>query len=122
MAEAEKLYPPKEHIAKKAHVSTMEEFQRLYRLSLDDPETFWSKQAERLTWFHPWDTVFDSDYTNVDFAWFLGGRLNAAANCLESWSIVTIVPGVWENPATVACNCASNTRRSVITITFEKIG
>jgi acetyl-CoA synthetase len=61
----------------------MEEFQRLYRLSLDDPETFWSKQAERLTWFHRWATVFDSDYENVDFGWFLGGRLNACYNCVD---------------------------------------
>jgi len=61
----------------------MEEYQRLYQLSLDDPETFWSRQAERLTWFHRWATVFDSDYVNVDFGWFLGGRLNACYNCVD---------------------------------------
>ena len=83
MAETNDIYPPKPHITQGSHIGTMEEYQRLYRLSLDDPETFWAKQAERLTWFHPWDTVFDSDYDNVDFAWFLGGRLNACYNCVD---------------------------------------
>ena len=83
MAADNEIYPPKPEIARGAHLSSMEEFQRLYRLSLDDPETFWSKQAERLTWFHRWATVFDSDYENVDFGWFLGGRLNACYNCVD---------------------------------------
>jgi acetyl-CoA synthetase len=83
MAANSDRYPPKPDIVRGAHLSSMEEFQRLYRLSLDDPETFWSKQAERLTWFHRWATVFDSDYENVDFGWFLGGRLNACYNCVD---------------------------------------
>ena len=45
--------PVKEAIARRAHIRSMEEYQRLYRLSLDDPEGFWRKQAELLTWFHP---------------------------------------------------------------------
>ena len=61
----------------------MEEYERLYRLSLDHPEWFWAEQAETLTWFHKWDTVFDGDYENVDFAWFSGGRLNACYNCVD---------------------------------------
>ena len=76
-------YPPKPHIVEKAHIGSMEEYLRQYRLSLDDPETFWAKQAERISWFHPWNSVFDHDYDNVDFGWFLGGRLNACYNCVD---------------------------------------
>jgi acetyl-CoA synthetase len=48
------------------------------------PETFWSKQAEELlSWFSPWHHVFDNDYENVDFSWFLGGRINACYNCVD---------------------------------------
>jgi acetyl-CoA synthetase len=61
----------------------MEEYQRLYRLSLDNPEWFWGEQARALDWFHPWTQVFDADYEEVDFAWFSGGRLNAAHNCVD---------------------------------------
>ncbi len=83
MSESEDLYLPKPHIVENAHIDSMEEYRRLYRLSLDDPDTFWEKQAERLTWFHRWSTVFDSDYDNVDCGWFLGGRLNACYNCVD---------------------------------------
>jgi len=77
------LYPPKPSIVDKAHINTMAEYERLYRLSLDNPEWFWAEQAETLTWFHKWHTVFDGDYENVDFAWFSGGRLNACYNCVD---------------------------------------
>jgi len=47
-----------------------------------DVETFWARQAgELLDWFEPWDTVLEWD---LPFAkWFVGGRLNAAYNCLD---------------------------------------
>ena len=73
----------KPHIVERAHIDSMEEYERLYRLSLDNPEWFWAEQAKMLTWFHPWHTVFDADYDEVDFAWFSGGRLNACFNCVD---------------------------------------
>ena len=77
------VYAPKPEIVSGAHIDSMEEYQRLYRLSLDDPESFWAREAETLTWFAPWQMVFDHDYDNVDFGWFLGGRLNACFNCVD---------------------------------------
>jgi acetyl-CoA synthetase len=77
------IHPVKDHIRQQAHIQSMEEYQRLYRLSLDNPEWFWAEQAKNLTWFHPWTTVFDADYDEVDFAWFSGGRLNACFNCVD---------------------------------------
>jgi len=77
------VYGPNPEVAARSHIGSLEEYQRLYRLSLDDPETFWAKEADRISWFHPWRQVFDSDYENVDFGWFLGGRLNACYNCVD---------------------------------------
>ncbi len=77
------IYGPHPDIAATSDIGTMAEYERLYRLSLDDPETFWSKQAETISWFHPFRQVFDNDYGNVDFSWFLGGRLNACYNCVD---------------------------------------
>ena len=47
-----------------------------------DFEAFWARQAgELLDWFEPWDTVLEWD---LPFAkWFVGGKLNAAYNCLD---------------------------------------
>jgi acetyl-CoA synthetase len=47
-----------------------------------DREAFWAKAAERLTWETTWERVLDWD--NAPFAkWFVGGRLNAAYNCVD---------------------------------------
>jgi acetyl-CoA synthetase len=77
------LYPVPAQIAARAYVNTMAEYQRLYRLSLDNPEWFWGEQGKGISWFHPWQNVFDADYDEVDFAWFSGGRLNASFNCVD---------------------------------------
>ncbi len=77
------IYPVKSHIREGAHIKSMAEYQRLYRLSMDNPEWFWAEQAKILTWFHPWTTVLDTDYEEVDFAWYSGGRLNACYNCVD---------------------------------------
>jgi acetyl-CoA synthetase len=77
------MFPVKERIAERAHLKGMEEYQRLYRLSLDNPEWFWGEQAKALSWFHPWQSVFDADYDEVDFAWYSGGRLNVSFNCID---------------------------------------
>ncbi len=77
------VYGPNPEVAATSHVGSIEEYRRLYRLSLDDPETFWGKQAETLSWFVPPRGVLDNDYENVDFSWYLGGRLNACYNCVD---------------------------------------
>ncbi len=77
------MIPPKPQIAARAQVSSLDEYQRLYRESLDQPEEFWRRQAELLTWFHPPQTILDWDYERVDFSWYSGGRLNACFNCVD---------------------------------------
>ena len=67
----------------KHQVDSLEEYQRMYRLSVDDPVGFWRKQAERLSWFHPFHTVRDIDMDEIDFGWYLGGRLNACFNAVD---------------------------------------
>jgi len=77
------VHPVKPHVRARAHVASLEEYQRLYARSLEDPEAFWSEQAQTITWFHPWTSVLDADYREVDFSWFSGGRLNACYNCVD---------------------------------------
>ncbi len=72
------------HIEPGAHVRGMAEYEALYRRSIADPEAFWAEQAGRyLTWFKPWDSVLDCDFEEGRIAWFSGGTLNAAYNCVE---------------------------------------
>jgi len=46
-----------------------------------DPDGFWAEQAAGVDWIEPWTQV--SDLRPPEHAWFLGGRLNASANCLD---------------------------------------
>jgi acetyl-CoA synthetase len=64
-------------------VRTLDEYRRLYRYSLEQPERFWSEEAMCIEWFHPFSQVLDADLEEVDFSWFGGGRLNAAYNCVD---------------------------------------
>jgi acetyl-CoA synthetase len=61
----------------------MDEYERMYRQSLEDPAGFWGSVAHSLDWFHPWSGVLDADYEAIDFAWFSGGRLNVSHNCVD---------------------------------------
>jgi len=77
------VYPVKDSIRSGSHLDSMEEYERLYRESLEDPEGFWAREAQTLDWFRPWDRVVDADFEEVDFGWFLGGKLNACYNCVD---------------------------------------
>ena len=77
------MIPVKPQIAERAHINSMEEYERLYRQSLEEPETFWRAQAERLTWFQPPSSVVAESLEEVDFSWFAGGQLNACYNCVD---------------------------------------
>jgi acetyl-CoA synthetase len=79
----DEVFDVKPEIQKRAHIGSMKEYERLYRESIEDPEGFWGEQAKILDWFHPWHTVFDGDYEDVDFGWYLGSRLNACFNCVD---------------------------------------
>src|SRR4051794_20869194 len=54
----------------------------VYEEAERDPEAWWAKQAEALSWAQRWDQVLD--WSNAPFAkWFVGGKLNASYNCLD---------------------------------------
>lgn len=67
-----------------AYIRTMDEYERLYRRSLDDPDAFWSEQArEYLSWYKEWDFVLRHDVEEARVEWFGRGLLNASYNCLD---------------------------------------
>ncbi|HEU4829646.1 MAG TPA: acetate--CoA ligase [Gemmatimonadales bacterium] len=46
-----------------------------------DAERFWEAQARELEWMAPWSRVLD--WTPPHARWFVDGKLNASANCLD---------------------------------------
>ncbi len=79
----QRIFPPSAELSKRAHIKSIEEYRALYRESLDDPAGFWGRIAEEVTWFRKWDRVLMDDFTHARHAWFIGGKLNVAYNCLD---------------------------------------
>ncbi|MEN8212927.1 MAG: acetate--CoA ligase [Pseudomonadota bacterium] len=79
-----KVYPVPEAFAAQANV-TADQYAEMYQRSVDDPEGFWSEQANSyLTWSKPWDKVLDWSFSgDVSVEWFSGGKLNVTENCLD---------------------------------------
>ena len=77
------IVQPKEHVARRAHVRSFADYQRLYDESIREPDRFWGRQARRLDWFRPFDEVARVDFGSAEIAWYLGGRLNATHNCID---------------------------------------
>ncbi len=78
------LYPVKPEFAARARIGK-DDYQRLYRESVEDPEGFWRKAAGRLDWFREPTRIKDVSYALDDFRirWFEDGQLNASVNCLD---------------------------------------
>ncbi len=77
----QRVFPCSEEFRSKAHIGSLEDYERLYKQAADDPETFWAGIAQELHWFKPWDRVLEWE---LPFAkWFVGGQLNLSYNCLD---------------------------------------
>ncbi|SKB99087.1 acetyl-CoA synthetase [Arthrobacter sp. 49Tsu3.1M3] len=73
----QRRFPPEEGFSAQANATSSD-----YAAADGDRLAFWARQAERLDWSQKWNEVLD--WSNRPFAkWFVGGRLNAAYNCLD---------------------------------------
>ncbi len=82
------IYPVPESFRKTAYIKSYDEYQKMWRESLDNPDAFWSKVAEEyVTWFKKWDKVVDSKYgktaDDLYVRWFTNAKLNISYNCLD---------------------------------------
>ena len=79
----ETTYKPSEEIINDAVISN-NEFEELYKESINNPDQFWDKQARNyLSWDKEWDVIKESDLTKGDVSWFKGAKLNASVNCID---------------------------------------
>jgi acetyl-CoA synthetase len=77
----ERLFPPSQDFAAKARISSMEQYEKLWKEAAADIEGFWGKMGNELHWFKPYDKVLQWD---MPFAkWFVGGQTNLSYNCLD---------------------------------------
>jgi acetyl-CoA synthetase len=74
----DRTFPPPEDVKADALITDAS----VYDEAAEDFEGFWARQAaELLDWDTEWDTILEWDLPYAK--WFVGGRLNAAHNCLD---------------------------------------
>ncbi|MFK7851382.1 MAG: acetate--CoA ligase [Akkermansiaceae bacterium] len=80
-AELTAIHKPSREFAKKARVSSMAAYERLYKESIDKPEKFWANEAKELVWQKPFSKTLQ--WNAPDAKWFVGGKINVAENCVD---------------------------------------
>ena len=76
-----RVFPPPVEFARKARVGSLDDYEALYKRSVEDPEGFWGEAAAELDWFAPWERVLEGN--GPDAKWFTGGKLNLCHNCVD---------------------------------------
>jgi acetyl-CoA synthetase len=77
LLDEQRVFPPPAGWRETAHASDPS----VYARAAADPEAFWAEFARELEWIQPWTQVVDwkAPYAK----WFVGGKLNISANCLD---------------------------------------
>src|SRR2546428_400997 len=70
-----------EEFRRGAHIKSAEDYDRIYRESVEKPEKFWARIADELHWFKRWDRVLE--WNSPWAKWFVGGQINLSYNCLD---------------------------------------
>ena len=66
------------------HIKHLEEYFKVYRKSVREPEVFWEEIAEEhFTWHKKWDKVLEWDFKKPEIKWYQGAKLNITENCID---------------------------------------
>ena len=76
LLDEQRRFPPSAAFAAAANAGL-----NLYAAADQDQEAFWADQARALEWMAPWTRVLDWQPPHAQ--WFVGGKLNVSANCLD---------------------------------------
>lgn len=72
---------PSAEFSQQARVSSMEQYESMYKESIEQPDMFWAREANELKWQQPWDKVLE---WNAPYAeWFKGSKLNVCENAVD---------------------------------------
>ncbi|MEE9350592.1 MAG: acetate--CoA ligase [Flavobacteriaceae bacterium] len=66
------------------HIKHLEEYYKVYRKSVREPEMFWEEIAEEhFSWHKKWDKVLEWDFSTPKIEWYKGAKLNITENCID---------------------------------------
>ncbi|MFO7962554.1 MAG: acetate--CoA ligase [Desulfobacterales bacterium] len=72
---------------KEAWINSRDDYEELYRKSMEDPDGFWGDMAETFFWEEKWTSVRDYNFHlskgPVYIQWFIGAKTNITYNCID---------------------------------------
>lgn len=80
-------FPPPIQLQKNAWINSMDDYQKMWERSINDPDGFWLEQARMLHWFKMPTKALEYTWNTkarvVKHTWFADGQLNVSYNCLD---------------------------------------
>ncbi len=64
-----------------AHIKSLQDYESLYKRSIEEGDQFWAEVADELDWFEKWSAVQSGVFPDV--TWFEGGKTNICHNCID---------------------------------------
>jgi acetyl-CoA synthetase len=64
-------------------IKSLDEYNAVYKQSVEQPEEFWAGIADNFLWRKKWDKVLSWNFKEPNVKWFEGGKLNITENCLD---------------------------------------
>jgi acetyl-CoA synthetase len=76
-----RVFKQSKEFAKNARIKSLDQYRRMYRESIRQPDKFWAREASELLWRAKWKKVLK--WKAPLAKWFVGGKLNISENCLD---------------------------------------
>jgi len=76
-----RVFKPSAEFSKKARISSMAQYKKLWEESVKHPDRFFGREAKELLWQKPFSKVHEWKCPNAK--WFVGGKINVSENCLD---------------------------------------
>jgi acetyl-CoA synthetase len=64
-------------------IKSLDEYNEVYKQSVEQPEQFWAGIADHFQWRKKWDSVLSWNFSEPKIKWFEGAKLNITENCLD---------------------------------------
>jgi acetyl-CoA synthetase len=81
----DRRFTPSAAFADRARISSHPKYAAMYRMSLEEPETFWREQTADLSWRKPWTKFceWSLDASSAKAKFFSDGALNITESCVD---------------------------------------
>lgn len=81
-----RTFPPAPDVVNRALMKN-DQYEKMYKMSIDEPDRFWLEQAKSLHWFKEPTVACKYDWNTekriIKHTWFEDGQINVSYNCLD---------------------------------------